>query len=270
MNVEIIEMAKEVRGNGLDWYGDAHWASWLNLEARVMETFGYELTEEDGEELKIIFNAGDAADTPSTKKTKLATMKSESTLSSRESEYQAGRECAKWGMVNGHSLSQKPLELQEKARASVTSAPKVKASGDDIFGEIIHACTREQALEDGVLFDVSSVAKEAGIKWPVALTAAVHAIIKDIPPSRAGIQDYDGRLWDVLYMAHFALKRGGTSTTYQLVLDRMEERESYNWRKKQTVGRRVLVRNIWLKIVSGPIGPHDPRPCLTIMLTTED
>ena len=40
--------------------------------------------------------------------------------------------------------------------------------------EIIYPYTRAQALEDGVLVDVSEIAKEAGIKFPVALTAAVY------------------------------------------------------------------------------------------------
>ena len=34
--------------------------------------------------------------------------------------------------------------------------------------EIIYAYTRAQAIEDGVLADVSEVAKEAGFRYPVA------------------------------------------------------------------------------------------------------
>ena len=39
--------------------------------------------------------------------------------------------------------------------------------------EVISSYSRAQAIEDGVLVDVSTVAKEAGIKFPVAMTAAV-------------------------------------------------------------------------------------------------
>lgn len=44
---------------------------------------------------------------------------------------------------------------------------------DDFFGGVIHSYSRAQAIEDGVLVDVSSMAKEAGFIWPVAVTAAV-------------------------------------------------------------------------------------------------
>jgi len=35
----------------------------------------------------------------------------------------------------------------------------------DYFGEVISTYSRAQALEDGVLADVSEMAKEAGIKF---------------------------------------------------------------------------------------------------------
>ena len=42
----------------------------------------------------------------------------------------------------------------------------------EFFGEVISAYSRGQALEDGVLVDAGSMAKEAGFRWPVAITAA--------------------------------------------------------------------------------------------------
>ncbi|HKI36594.1 MAG TPA: DUF6573 family protein [Gemmataceae bacterium] len=38
--------------------------------------------------------------------------------------------------------------------------------------DLIHRYTRADALRDGVLIDVSATAREAGFKYPVALTAA--------------------------------------------------------------------------------------------------
>jgi hypothetical protein len=38
--------------------------------------------------------------------------------------------------------------------------------------ELIHSYSRRQAIADGVLIDVTPTAREAGIKFPVALTAA--------------------------------------------------------------------------------------------------
>ena len=43
---------------------------------------------------------------------------------------------------------------------------------DPIFGEVISIYTRAQALADGILIDAGSMAREAGFKWPVAITVA--------------------------------------------------------------------------------------------------
>jgi hypothetical protein len=60
--------------------------------------------------------------------------------------------------------------------------------------DYIHRYTRADAIRDGVLIDVSAVAREAGIVYPVALTAAVWARCVAVP---AGVecQDEQGRLW---------------------------------------------------------------------------
>ena len=52
--------------------------------------------------------------------------------------------------------------------------------------EVIDAYTRAQALEDGVLVDVSEMAKEAGIKFPVALTATVYGQYVEVPEGVTG------------------------------------------------------------------------------------
>lgn len=72
--------------------------------------------------------------------------------------------------------------------------------------DLIHVYTRAQALADGVLVDVSEIAREAGFKVPVALTAAVWADCVAWP-KEDGTQDERGRLWDVLYMAWFEARR---------------------------------------------------------------
>ena len=69
-----------------------------------------------------------------------------------------------------------------------------------LFGEIIHSYSRAQAIEDGVLVDVTEMAREAGFKWPFAMTAEVYALINDIP-KKYKHEDIKGRLWDVLMLA---------------------------------------------------------------------
>ena len=41
---------------------------------------------------------------------------------------------------------------------------------EDVFGPVVASYSRAQAIEDGVLIDVTAMAREAGFKWPVALT----------------------------------------------------------------------------------------------------
>jgi hypothetical protein len=56
-----------------------------------------------------------------------------------------------------------------------------------IFDEadLIHRYTRVEAIRDGVLIDVSAVAREAGIRYPVALTRAVWEPLASIILSRS-------------------------------------------------------------------------------------
>lgn len=72
--------------------------------------------------------------------------------------------------------------------------------------EVIYSYTREQAIADGVLVDVSEMAKEAGFLYPVAVTQGVwHDIVVPSPRDQKDGQSIDGRLWDVLYMLKCAI-----------------------------------------------------------------
>jgi hypothetical protein len=75
--------------------------------------------------------------------------------------------------------------------------------------DLIHRYSRADAIADGVLVDVSAVAREAGIKFPVALTRAVWDRCVAVPPGVA-CQDESGRLWDVCWMLRCAIGRGGS------------------------------------------------------------
>lgn len=73
--------------------------------------------------------------------------------------------------------------------------------------ETIYSYTRKEAIEDGMLVDISETkeAKEAGFKIPVCLTVGVHALV-EVPSGMNGFQDYTGRLWDTVYMATYAVR----------------------------------------------------------------
>lgn len=67
--------------------------------------------------------------------------------------------------------------------------------------EIIYVYSRAKALEDGALIDVSSMAKKAGVKIPVAITCAVwdkYVEWTDEDNQKQTVQDHAGRLWDIL------------------------------------------------------------------------
>ncbi len=90
----------------------------------------------------------------------------------------------------------------------------------EILGEPISTYTRAQAIEDGVLVDVTETAREAGFRFSVALTRAVWedcVTWSEADNKRQTYQDEAGRLWDVLYMASLAARRnGGSELRFQL------------------------------------------------------
>ena len=129
------------------------------------------------------------------------------------------------------------------------------STNEDEF-TLIFSYTREQAIADGVLVDISETAKEAGFKWPVAVTCAVWAdIVTPTPDDEQEGQSKEGRLWDVLNMARLAAKanKGDSDTVLFQVIVLRE-------RKQETVT---------LKMVLSAEAPEG-GPCLTIMLPNED
>lgn len=131
---------------------------------------------------------------------------------------------------------------------------------DGIFGAPIYAYTRAQALEDGVLVDVTETAKEAGFRVPVAMTTAAWADAvewTEADSKRQTSQDQSGRLWDVVWMAYLAVRRGG-----------MEPRKTFQLLRVPRGGRGVRPRLTTLHI---HIGPGDSiEPVITIMQPGED
>lgn len=94
-------------------------------------------------------------------------------------------------------------------------------SAESYFGDVISTYTRTQAIEDGVLIDAGPMAQEAGFTGQVALTSAVWADCvawNDDDNQKQVHQDQSGRLWDVLYMAAYAI-RANLSTANQLLYE---------------------------------------------------
>lgn len=152
------------------------------------------------------------------------------------------------------------MEMQTQTQTQ-TLFQEVNAAMNKIFGEPIHTYTREQAIDDGLLVDVSETAKEAGFRFPVAITRAAFADCvewSDVDSKRQTHQDEAGRLWDVLWMAMIAARRGGDRQTLQFQLYRVP---------RGGRGTRPRLVELVAHIGAGDLGGE---PVITIMLPGED
>ena len=112
---------------------------------------------------------------------------------------------------------------------------------------IIDRYTRAEALADGVLFDVSTLAKEAGIKFPVAITAGINALLT--PPKSNSCESREGRLWDVLHMFRYGISQHGNAREFMYSV---------------LIGRKRIE-------IRANCGPGDNfEPVITLMLPHED
>lgn len=119
--------------------------------------------------------------------------------------------------------------------------------------DVIFAYTRAEALVDGVLRNLSELAKEAGIKFPTAITAAAWAAVIE-PPDDCPDQSSEGRAWDVLQLLRWQAMKAGTS-----------DRIDYLVRVQTSPG---AWRDVALKAL---VHPGDSgEPVISIMLPHED
>jgi len=131
----------------------------------------------------------------------------------------------------------------------------------EFFGEVISTYSRAQAIEDGVLVDVGEMAIEAGFRIPVALTSAAWSdcvVWSDAGSERQVYQDQSGRLFDILYMAHHAIRSsrsGGDRLTFELY-------------RVLRDGKSTKAAITTLKLI---VSPGDQgEPVVTILLSDED
>ena len=124
------------------------------------------------------------------------------------------------------------------------------------FGPVIYAYTRSQAVADGFQVEITKVAVEAGIRFPVFLTRAVYDSYVTVPPGVAG-QDEAGRLWDVLWLLRFAIRKAQTG----------QDRLPFALYVRNDNLRPRLVK---LVAMCGPLDIDDPAPAITVMLPDED
>ena len=127
---------------------------------------------------------------------------------------------------------------------------------DDPFGPVIYSYTRAQAVADGFQVEVSQTAREAGITFPVFITRSVFDSFVAVPPGVTG-QDEAGRLWDVLWMLRFAIRKARPGA----------DRLPFALYVRNDNHRPRLVK---LVATCGPLDIDDPKPAITVMMPDED
>jgi DNA repair protein RadC len=120
--------------------------------------------------------------------------------------------------------------------------------------EVIYSYTRSQALADGVLVDVSQMASEAGFRYPSAITADLYARLTPNQYEGELGQSYEGRLWDVVFLASFAARRAGTQDRCSFDVSLFEADEA----PPHLTHRRTL--SLWIVVGPGDEG----EPVITI------
>jgi len=117
--------------------------------------------------------------------------------------------------------------------------------------EVIYRYTRKQAIEDGVLVDLSELAREAGIRFPVAVTQGVFEVLNNT--SSPG-QDFTGRAWDMFMIFRMEAKNTKGDEIHFAPLFVMPEEKG------------PVPVPMWAKCGPG----DDMEPVITIMMPDED
>jgi len=136
-----------------------------------------------------------------------------------------------------------------------TKINNIESSNDRIesgFGPVIFTYTRTQALEDGQLVDISELAREAGFKFPVAITCGVNELLNDT--TQPG-QSFEGRAWDMLMVLRFHIKKSNDSDTIYFA-------PLFNARGH----KQPMEYKLWAKCHAG----DNFEPVITAMLLSED
>lgn len=127
----------------------------------------------------------------------------------------------------------------------------------DVFGDMISLYSRADAIRDGVLIEAdSNLCKEAGIKYPVAISDHLWAYIEPDNLNEMPGQSVSGRLWDLLWMLRNATRQGGDRITFRVI---------FQMKTGKTPTRQ---KTITIIAVCGP--GDDGEPVITLILPEDD
>jgi len=143
------------------------------------------------------------------------------------------------------SLSGKFLDTETWDAMKATGFSDDELHDDQPLGPIIFSYTRKQAIEDGVLVDVTSLARQRGFKIHTVITcAAVAEITCGCEPTEAFYQS-------------------AILATFKTLYDEIRKPANHN---TDRIHFRLADLHLW-----SLVGPGDEgEPVLTIMLESED
>jgi hypothetical protein len=144
-------------------------------------------------------------------------------------------------------LHRSPFTLQENDESQSDS---FKRTAEPFADDLIYAYTRAQALADGVLVDTSEMAREAGFKFPTAISTDLHARLEPNKAEKAWGQSYEGRLWDVLWMASLGTRKARRTdrVSFHVILAEVDDRKP----------RKTRLNTLTLWCVIGPGDQGEP------------
>lgn len=125
----------------------------------------------------------------------------------------------------------------------------------DQFGEVIYAYTRAQAIDDGVLVDLSELAPDVcreHYKYPIACTSAVWSIVDKAISNPKWMNDLNGVVHDMLWMSRVHSRAIDQSTRmFQVIIRGAGRKSKYQFKMMCHPG-------------------DNAEPVMTIMLPDED
>ena len=124
------------------------------------------------------------------------------------------------------------------------------------FGPVIYTYTRAEALRDGVLNDLTKLAREAGFRVPLAVTEAVYKDYLDPSQTLAAEgQSLNGRAWDLLQVLYFSAAVS-------------PDRDTVFFKVLSVLTPGCPPEPVELKAICG--AGDDGEPVLTVLLPSED
>lgn len=148
---------------------------------------------------------------------------------------------------------------------AILSEPE-PGSMEDIFGPPISVYSRAQAIEDGVLVDItqSDAYQESGFKYPIAMTRAAYA--ETVERGGKYVPDPDSAEHEMLVFSNGQSVSGRLNDVLTVLRYTSRAQPGPTDRLHFTV--KVSGRNVRLWSLCGP--GDTPEPTITIMLEGED